>query len=87
VCVLDGRVWKDAPLSRVLVLKRNSRKTIGTLGEARDLILRLPERHQARQYWLYAAELLLQAGASRKRKDIEEATRQMGRALTAEGWL
>jgi hypothetical protein len=46
----------------------------------------LPWR-QSRPHWDFAAELLLEAAATREEGDIEAATAQMERALRVEGWL
>jgi hypothetical protein len=78
-------VW-DTPLSTPIALKSKD-ATLKTLSDARDLILRLSERHQARPPLLYATELLLRAAKTGHRQDIEAATMQLGRALTNEGLL
>ena len=41
---------------------------------------------QARPHWNFAAELLLKAAETGKRRDVEAATAQMERALRVEGW-
>src|SRR5580698_9688528 len=47
------------PLPEPIKLK-DGRK-IATLGQARAVMLALPERHQFRPFWQYAAELLIEA--------------------------
>jgi hypothetical protein len=42
---------------------------------------------QGRPHWDFAAELLLRAAETGKRRDVEAATAQMERALRVEGWL
>ena len=73
----------SAPLWRPIKLKDG--RTLNTLGDARALILSLPELHQRNGHWQYAAELLLIASASKNRSD--DALAQMLRALKAEGLL
>jgi hypothetical protein len=60
-------------------------RTIATLGQARNLMLELPVRHQVGPYWQYAAELLLDAAAHKG--SLDDAYHQMTRALTTEGLL
>jgi hypothetical protein len=47
-------------------------------------MLALPERHQSRPFWQYAAELLIEAG---RKGDVGGAAAQLRRALAAEGLL
>jgi hypothetical protein len=61
-------------------------REIVTLRDAADLILSLPEAHQARPYWVYAAELLLKA-AEPGQTSIKEAHDQFLRALKGEGLI
>src|ERR1700689_5554560 len=42
------------------IVLRDGRE-LATLADARDLMLALPERHQSRPLWQYAAELLIDA--------------------------
>jgi hypothetical protein len=60
-------------------------RSIATLGQGRALILNLPVRHQVRQYWQHAAELLLIA--SENEGALEMAHAQLSRALMIEGLL
>jgi hypothetical protein len=60
-------------------------RSIATLEEARAFMLGLPERSQARPYWQYAAELLIDAAEGAG--DIKGAYHQLKRAITAEGPL
>jgi hypothetical protein len=66
------------------IILRNGR-TIITLRDAADLILTLSESHQARPYWVYAAELLIEA--AEERSPIADARNQMLRALQGEGLI
>jgi hypothetical protein len=56
------------PWTRKLVtpIKLKDGRTIATLGQARAVMLALPERHQSRPFWQYAAELLIDAAVSRR---------------------
>ena len=58
-----------------------------TLADAARFVGLLRAWRQARPYWDYAAELLLRAAETGKRRDVEAATAQMARALRVEGWL
>jgi hypothetical protein len=58
---------------------------IETVGQARAFMLGLPERSQARPYWQYAAELLIEA--AEHAGDVDGAYHQLMRAMTAEGRL
>jgi len=62
-------------------------RTIATLGQARELMLALPERHQIRPFWQYAAELLIDAAERGDRASVDDAAAQLSRALAAEGLL
>jgi hypothetical protein len=42
-------------------IKLKDGRKIATLGQARELMLARPERHQIRLFWQYAAELLIEA--------------------------
>jgi hypothetical protein len=66
-------------------IKLKDGRSIATLGEARAVMLALPDRHQARPFWQYAAELLIEA--AEHKGNIEDAWAQLSRALTAEGLL
>ncbi|HXW21034.1 MAG TPA: hypothetical protein VEK35_11070 [Roseiarcus sp.] len=65
------------------VLLKDGRE-LKTLSDARDMILRLPEGQQRAPYWLHAGELLLYA-AGNDREPIDDARRQLCRALHRDG--
>jgi hypothetical protein len=48
-------------------------------------MLALPERHQSRPFWQYAAELLIDAAERSNRASVDDAAAQLSRALAAEG--
>ncbi|HEY4924223.1 MAG TPA: hypothetical protein VII20_07395 [Roseiarcus sp.] len=50
-------------------------------------MLALPERHQIRPFWQYAAELLIDAAERGDRASVDDAAAQLSRALAAEGLL
>jgi hypothetical protein len=60
-------------------------RTIATLGQARAVMLALPDRHQMRPHWQFAAELLLEA--VEHNGNIDDVWAQLSRALAAEGLL
>jgi hypothetical protein len=60
---------------------------LATLADAARFVALLRPFRQARPHWDFAAELLLRAAETGKRRDVEAATAQMERALRAEGWL
>jgi hypothetical protein len=60
---------------------------LATLGDAARFVGLLRTWRQARPHWDFAAELLLRAAETGKRRDAEAATAQMERALRVEGWL
>jgi hypothetical protein len=62
-------------------------RTLNTLEEARRLMLALPEPHQVRPPWQYAAELLLAAADRNEKYSTMDARAQLSRALTVEGLL
>jgi hypothetical protein len=66
-------------------IKLKDGRKIATLGQARELMLALPERHQSRPFWQYAAELLIEA--AEHNGDVDDAAAQLSRALAAEGLL
>ena len=76
-----------------LALTRTIKPTAGpglelaTLEDAARFIALMKPFRQARPHWDFAAELLLRAAETGKRKDVEAATAQMERALRVEGWL
>jgi hypothetical protein len=58
-----------------------------TLEDAARFMGLMQPFRQARPWWDYAAELVLKAATSGRRVDIENATAQIERALTRDGWL
>ena len=68
-------------------IKLKDGRTIATLWQARELMLALPERHQIRPFWQYAAELLINAAARPDRASVDDAAAQLSRALAAEGLI
>jgi hypothetical protein len=60
---------------------------LATLENAARFVGLLRTWRQARPHWDFAAELLLQAAETGKRRDAEAATAQMERALRGDGWL
>ncbi|HYC24806.1 MAG TPA: hypothetical protein VEC58_02110 [Roseiarcus sp.] len=61
-------------------------RELKTLSEARDMILQLPERQQRAAHWLHAGELLLYA-AENDKEAIDDAQRQLSRALARDGLI
>ena len=75
-----------------LALTRTIEPTVGpgelaTLEDAARFIALMKPFRQARPHWDFAAELLMSAAETGKRRDVEAATAQMERALRVEGWL
>jgi hypothetical protein len=60
---------------------------LATLADAARFVALMKPFRQARPHWDFAAELLLRAAETGKRRDVEAATAQMERALRVEGWL
>jgi hypothetical protein len=60
---------------------------LATLEDAARFVGLLGSSRQGRPHWDFAAELLLKAAETGKRRDVEDATAQMERALRVEGWL
>jgi hypothetical protein len=56
-----------------------------TLEDAARFVGLLRSWRQGRPHWDFAAELLLKAAETGKRRDVEAATAQMERALRVEG--
>jgi hypothetical protein len=59
-------------------------RSIGTLSQARELILSLTEVQRQRPYWGYAGQLLLAAAQSGDAADAQDVANQLLLALTAE---
>jgi hypothetical protein len=68
-------------------IKLKDGRKIATLGQARELMLALPERHQSRPFWQYAAELLIDAAERGDRASVDDAAAQLSRALASKGCL
>jgi hypothetical protein len=73
----------DAKFWRPIVLL--DRRSIATLGEARSLILALPESQRIAEHWQDAGQLL--ALASGSNSAIDDALLQMIRALKIDGMI
>ena len=58
---------------------------MATLQDAARFIGQMKPWRQARPYWDFAADLLLEAAATSDEGDIEAATAQIERALRVEG--
>ena len=74
-------------LTRVIVPTGGPGGKLSTLEDASHFVGLLRSWRQARPHWDFAAELLLRAAETGKRRDVEAATAQMERALRVEGWL
>jgi hypothetical protein len=68
-------------LTAPIILKDG--RMIATLGEARAVMLSLPERRQHNELWLYVGALLSEAAVAGGSLSIARA--QLARALKAEG--
>jgi hypothetical protein len=67
-------------------IKLKDGRKIATLGQARELMLALPERHQSRPFWQYAAQLLIEAAERGDRASVDHAAAQLSRAWRPKGW-
>jgi hypothetical protein len=74
-------------LTRVIVPTGGPGGELATLEDAARFVGLLRSWRQGRPHWDFAAELLLKAAETGKRRDVEAATAQMERALRVEGWL
>jgi hypothetical protein len=74
-------------LTRVIEPTAGPGVELATLEDAARFIALMRPFRQARPHWDFAAELLLMAAETGKRRDAEAATAQMERALRFEGWL
>jgi hypothetical protein len=74
-------------LTRVIEPTGGPGAELATLEDAARFIALMKPFRQARPHWDFAAELLLTAAETGKRRDVEAATAQMERALRVEGWL
>ncbi len=78
------------PLAQPITLTRGPRSHLVTLMDAAILIRDLDPFRQARPVWDRAAEMMAEmiliAADTRKRADVQEATRQMLVALERENW-
>jgi hypothetical protein len=60
---------------------------LATLEDAARFVGLMRPWRQAWPHWDYAAELVLKATETGRRRDVEAATAQMERALRRDGWL
>jgi hypothetical protein len=60
---------------------------LATLEDAARFVGLMKPWRQARPHWDFAAELLLKAAETGKRRDVKAATAQMEFALRVEGWM
>jgi hypothetical protein len=74
-------------LARVIVPTSGPGAALATLEDAARSVGLLRSWRQGRPHWDFAAELLLRAAETVKRRDVEAATAEMERALRVEGWL
>ena len=78
------------PLAQPITLTRGPRSHLVTLMDTAILIRDLDPFRQARPVWDRAAEMMAEmiliAADTRKRADVQEATRQMLVALERENW-
>jgi glutamine amidotransferase PdxT len=74
------------PLAQPITLPRGPCSHLVTLMDAAILIRDLEPFRQARPVWDRAAGMILLAAETRKRKHVQEATRQMMVALERENW-
>jgi hypothetical protein len=74
-------------LTRVIVPTGGPAAELTTLEDAARCVGLLLSWRQGRPHWDFAAELLLRAAETGKRRDLEPAAAQMERALRVEGWL
>ena len=71
-------------LTRVIEPTGGPGAELATLEDAARFVGLLRTWRQARPHWDFAAELLLQAAETGKRRGVEAATAQMERALRVE---
>jgi len=81
------RVELQVALTRVIEPTGGPGVELPTLEDAARFVALLKPWRQVRPHWDFAAELLLKAAETGKRKDVEAATAQMERALRVEGCL
>jgi hypothetical protein len=60
-------------------------RLIATIGDARAVMLSLPERRRRSEHWLYAGALLREASTTNGA--LKKAGAQLTRALNAEGLI
>jgi hypothetical protein len=68
-------------------LRLNDGRTVATLAEARDLMLTLPHETEIDPHWRQAAEVLLKAAYRGRQDPIHDASRELSRALRANGLI
>ena len=73
---------------RICIRASGIRPSVRTVQEALGLIdNELPQELRSLSRWTFTRALLIEAGKSRKKKDLLHAARQMKQALENEGWL
>jgi hypothetical protein len=68
-------------------LRLNDGRTITTLANARDMLLKLPQDDQAHSHWMSAGELLLQAAYRGRKTPIVDVGAELSRALQRHGLI
>jgi hypothetical protein len=74
-------------LTRVIEPTGGPGAELATIEDAARFVGLMKPWRQARPHWDFAAELLLKAAETGKRKDVKAATAQMEFALRVEGWM
>jgi hypothetical protein len=74
-------------LTRVIEPTGGPGAELATLEDAARFVGLMRRWRQARPHWDFAAELLLKAAETGKRRDVKAATTQMEFALRVEGWM
>lgn len=94
--VMSGEIEMKQPLpperlpfrQDVRTQAQGLRAVVRTVEEALRMIDReLPQELRAMPRWTFARALLLEAGRTRKKRDLIVAERQLKQALSNEGWL
>ena len=86
---------KQPPLPERLAFRQDVRihaqglrAVVRTVEEALRMIdQELPQELRGMPRWTFARALLLEAGRTRKKRDLMVAERQLKQALSNEGWL
>jgi hypothetical protein len=88
---LQELLWYRYPMKwtskfpRPIVLKDG--RTIGSLIQARDLIVLIPSPHLRNAHWEYATDLIYDAARNEDEVAIGQAYEQFLRAVKAEGLI